>query len=141
MVIEDGEQTVAVFGCGARFSAEMKLKRIHKYADCYKPSSNWAHGGPIIERERIMILSYVNNDEYAWDESGNNAILTVPPRWWASLAGQGDYNGLDGWVEVRPNDDDTGVGPTPLIAAMRAYVSSVYGDEVPTHPAQEQEEG
>jgi hypothetical protein len=35
-----------------------------------------------------------------------------------------------------------GRGPTPLIAAMRAYVASKFGEELPAHPAaQQQEEG
>ena len=68
------------------------------------PSTNWAQGGPIIEREVI------------------------------SLVFLGDH-----WVASTPNpeaklgdgrDPLEAYGPTPLIAAMRCYVSSKLGDEV-----------
>lgn len=65
-------------------------------------STDWAQGGPIIERERISISS-----------SG----YCVHPNWKPSKDG-GAYHpvGMD--------------GPTPLIAAMRCYVASKLGDEI-----------
>lgn len=67
-------------------------------------STHWSYGGPIIERERIMLTSYVNGD-------------------WEALA-----IGPAGLVERV----DTGKmrGPTPLIAAMRAFVVAKLGTEV-----------
>ena len=40
---------------------------------CYSPSTNWAQGGPIIEREGIC-LDYWNDDDDLWkaDMSGDN---------------------------------------------------------------------
>jgi hypothetical protein len=69
----------------------------------YAPSTGWADGGPIIERERIAVAE----------------ARTVPPSWSA-------------WIRGVPWHDDTpdGFGPTPLIAAMRAYVAAKYGEEV-----------
>lgn len=65
----------------------------------FAPSTNWAQGGPIIERECIAISAHLDGEE-----------------WVAN-----DY-----W-----NDNEyTQVGPTPLIAAMRCFVSSRLGDEV-----------
>ena len=64
----------------------------------WQPSTNWAQGGPIIEREKISV--WARDDEWA-------AESFVP-----------NQQGLEC------------VGPTPLIAAMRCYVSSVLGDEV-----------
>ena len=66
-------------------------------------STNWAQGGPIIERERIE-------------------LYTTLDAWCASLVGywRDEYD-KDKWLEV---------GPTPLIAAMRCYVASKLGDEV-----------
>lgn len=59
----------------------------------FRPSTNWAQGGPIIERERMH--------------------LYAGPQWTAAIRpGQFVY------------------GPTPLIAAMRCFVSSNLGDEV-----------
>jgi hypothetical protein len=57
-------------------------------------SSSWAHGGPIIERERPRL-------DGRPDSSGD---------------GQWTANGY--W------------GPTALIASMRAYVASKFGDDV-----------
>ena len=66
-----------------------------------KPSTNWAQGGPIIEREGV-------NLEYNPDRC----------LWIASTPAPEHRNGA---VEV--------TGPTPLIAAMRCYVASKLGDE------------
>lgn len=62
------------------------------------PSSDWSHGGPIIERERITI-KYSPGGSLVWEA----------------------YSLGQPW----------GFGPTPLIAAMRAYVASKYGVELP----------
>jgi hypothetical protein len=70
--------------------------RVFAYDDATKgfnPSTNWAQGGPIIERERIAV----------W----------------------GDGN-LD-WQLMRMG---LGERPTPLVAAMRCYVSSKVGEEI-----------
>jgi len=65
-------------------------------------STNWAQGGPIIEREWIELVN------------GSNI---APDRWGAIKYG------ADG-------DPFLQYGPTPLIAAMRCYVASKLGDEV-----------
>ena len=69
----------------------------------YHPSTNWAQGGPIIERERIAV-EFVRRDEV------DSALLV----WSANKYGTG-------------YDEE---GFTPLIAAMRCYVASKLGDEV-----------
>jgi hypothetical protein len=62
----------------------------------YAPSTDWAQGGPIIEREKIGI----------------------------------DYSKV-GWIaNADTPTNGIGLGPTPLIAAMRCYVASKLGDEV-----------
>lgn len=60
------------------------------------PSTEWERGGPIIERERIDV-SY--NGGGSWDAAIN-------------------VYGQDGWA-LKWHE-----GPTPLIAAMRAFVAS-----------------
>ena len=67
----------------------------------YKPSTNWAQGGPIIEEEKIHLTH-----RYGELLSGNNwtAFLDKPHRY--------------------------AEGETPLIAAMRCYVASKLGDEI-----------
>lgn len=69
----------------------------------YRPSTDWAQGGPIIDREWIQLEPWPN-------ESDENF------RWKAT---QFD---LPQELEV--------YGPTPLIAAMRCYVASKLGDTV-----------
>ena len=66
----------------------------------YTPSTDWAQGGPIIEREKIGIITDPN-DANVWIAS------VYEPDW--------RFNRT---------------GPTPLIAAMRCYVASKLGDEV-----------
>lgn len=71
-------------------------------------STDWLHGGPIIEREKIEILyfgSYGNEGE-PWEAQGG-----------------GDSH----YIDQYPGDAIS--GPTPLVAAMRYYVSSKFGEE------------
>jgi hypothetical protein len=67
-------------------------------------STNWAQGGPIIEREGITTAPY----------STHNGVV----REWKA--------GRDWPMSHFPYY----LGPTPLIAAMRCYVASKLGDEV-----------
>jgi hypothetical protein len=74
---------------------------IHESTLDWSPSTRWRDGGPIIERERIAT---------AW----------TPTAWMAST-----------WRDpVRYAGHITARGPTPLIAAMRAFSASRFGDEV-----------
>ena len=70
----------------------------------YAFSADWRVAGPIIERERIW-TGYCDHDS-AW-----------PGQWFAQYG------------ENYP-DNHHMVGPTLLVAAMRAYVKSRFGDEV-----------
>lgn len=65
-----------------------------------KPSTDWAQGGPILDREKIDIQ---------WEPNGKPVVMG---RVWIDMHMYLTY------------------GPTPLIAAMRCYVSSKLGDEV-----------
>ena len=77
------------------------------YKGTWKPSVNWAQGGPIIEREEIDLNHYRLADKTAmWEASGSIGAKGAGYRY--------------------------AVGPTPLIAAMRCYVASKLGDEVET---------
>lgn len=73
----------------------------------FAPSTDWAQGGPRIERERISVT------------------LCHPRPSWASV---------DTWsANTNRNDDIPGrmqYGSTPLIAAMRCFVASKLGDTV-----------
>ena len=70
--------------------------------------SNWAQGGPIIEREGI---------EFTKAERFETRKL-----WLASMDQKGLQKGMKGRYQM--------LGQTPLIAAMRCYVASKLGDEV-----------
>lgn len=75
----------------------------HERVEWFTPSTDWTTGGPLIERERVHV-----------------APLFDEPGWRASMAFS--LPGRDG--------SNTEVGDTPLIAAMRAYVFSRFGEEV-----------
>jgi hypothetical protein len=69
----------------------------------YSPSTDWSIAGPIIERERITVEAL---PELEWRTS-------IP------------------WPSEECRDWRLFFhGPTPLIAAMRAYVASKYGKEI-----------
>ena len=68
----------------------------------YTPSTDWAEGGPIIERERIRL-------DCAWSDE-----------WTAQNPYNAKIDGYTGWTK----------GTTALIAAMRCFVASKMGDEV-----------
>jgi len=68
---------------------------------CVQFSRQWAHGGPIIEREGI--------DVFHTERAG--------PVWEAE-------------IQTAPMKRIFARGPTPLIAAMRCFVASKLGDEV-----------
>lgn len=70
----------------------------------FLPSRTWGHAGPIIERERIAVLPYYQGGKW-------NAGVNIP-------------TGGDDYTECNAD------GKTPLIAAMRCYVASKFGDTV-----------
>ena len=66
-------------------------------------STDWAQGGPIIEREWLEAVPWPNesDDNIRWRATQHDTPVTTSQ-----------------------------TGPTPLIAAMRCYVASKLGDEV-----------
>lgn len=70
------------------------------------PHEDWAQGGPIIERERITVQASQAGDWRAFLGDGTTTAGT-------------SHNNL---ISARADN--------PLIAAMRAYVASKFGDEV-----------
>ncbi|MGO3714156.1 phage protein NinX family protein [Alcaligenes aquatilis] len=77
--------------------------RVWNGAKVWAPSRNWSKGGPIIDREKIGVKPNVST--YKWGARIDSDRHPFAPRY--------------------------GYGDTPLIAAMRAYVSSKYGETVP----------
>jgi hypothetical protein len=95
----------------------------------YSPSTAWAHGGPIIERDQIFLqppseVHYNGGPNHGWRRydhwraTVSARTRTLPPA-----------NETQEALKIRPVG--RGAGETPLIAAMRAKVASHYGDEVP----------
>lgn len=92
---------------GATFGVELQPGSGDRYSGWmqFSPSTNWAQGGPIIEREGISVSHCKHGVE------GVDA-------WWATGGPTGEEETLGLF------------GPTPLIAAMRCFVASKLGDEV-----------
>ena len=86
-----------------KIEAERKLFTIYpQYITPY--STDWAQGGPIIERESISLACRPKDARGLWCAVlGPNRFLSP---------------------------DFEGYGPTPLIAAMRCYVASKLGDDI-----------
>ncbi len=70
----------------------------------YSPTTDWAQGGPIIERESLSLTNRVYSD---------TGIVSTSNLWRAMT----DHSTVE-------------YGPTPLIAAMRCYVTSELGDTI-----------
>jgi hypothetical protein len=97
---------------GKEFGVSLRFNKPFDWGDreFLEYSTNWAQGGPIIEREKITLLfhdGYITNDEKTW-----YACLNF------------NYDGM----EVQQQFSQQ--GETPLIAAMRCYVTSKLGDDV-----------
>ena len=66
-------------------------------------ATDWAQGGPIIEREGMGVWMY------EWNEEGEPEV---------------------GWYAEDKDGNHVRTGPTPLIAAMRCFVASHMGDDI-----------
>ena len=90
----------------------------------WSPSTSWAIGGPIIERERIELDVGVGDGDGerfwmgTWHYRGRQEICLVGTPRPGALT-----------LATMPKSCHS-VGPTPLIAGMRAYIASKLGDEV-----------
>ena len=92
---------VAAMRCGAGASAYLAYVPKRTAYKKYAPSTNWAQGGPIIERmmlnEGLVLRCWVERQVC-------EASLDFPHKF--------------------------SIGPTPLTAAMRCYAASKLGDEI-----------
>ena len=79
----------------------------------FRPSTNWAQGGAIIQREKIGIWWATHFVDDEGNEYGNH--------WYAEI----------GCTDANADSPYCGVatGATPLIAAMRCYVASKQGEQ------------
>jgi hypothetical protein len=96
----------------------ISLLRYGQIKECdWKPSTDWGLGGPLIASERIALYH---------DDSPR--VSSEP--WIAGF----DMR-IDSWNYESDNGasfelDHSSAGPTPLVAAMRAYVARKFGDTV-----------
>jgi hypothetical protein len=99
----------------------------------FSPSTDWAHGGPIIERDQIFLdppsdVHYNGKLFHGWVSYADwRATVSSRTRTYPNP----NFSDPENW----PGCVGRGAGETPLIAAMRAKVSSHYGDEVPDEVA------
>ena len=84
---------------------EVGAEFISEIDDPHFYSTDWAQGGPLIEREKI---DFWTGDSYQ-DEYGNFTAIKSAKHPASAMHNE---------------------GPTPLIAAMRCYVASKLGEEV-----------
>lgn len=77
----------------------------------FSPTSDWGDAGPTIENEGICI------------------VKLGAKRWAAYLRGRNGYSG-SGYIDTRTRQPD-GIGHSAMVAAMRAFVFSKFGPEVP----------
>jgi hypothetical protein len=87
----------------------MQIVNEHEIRGVPRYSTNWSDGGPII-KSQFLSLEFVGFNPEAKTDDDDEI--------W-----QATYTGNNGALV-------DGLGPTPLIAAMRAYVASKFGDEV-----------
>lgn len=100
---EDGE-----VACIVSYSEREQYRRVGDFDTLFRPSTYWDDAGPIIARERI-------------------ALIEMSEVWYAMLpnnSARGEHY-IDAYYDSFDSD-----GPTPLIAAMRAYAMSKFGKDV-----------
>lgn len=109
----DREIEIQEYNAGGMFAGVMGLDEPEYFGE-YHPSTDWSVGGPIIERERIALIMQTG----LWRA------------WMVDPESRGDGNNPDYWLFEAVDSTAHGSGDTPLIAAMRAYVASKFGETV-----------
>ncbi|NWF45390.1 DUF2591 domain-containing protein [Hydrogenophaga sp. D2P1] len=102
-------ECIEVAQCRGGYLAYAESARIHAYsAKQYSPSTDWAQGGPLIEREEISLICPLFDSRLKWIAGVNASVSSREA------------------LEM----DHQQEGETALIAAMRCFVASKLGDEV-----------
>lgn len=87
------------------------------YCNDYRPSTKWAQGGLIIEREGILLRA-LRNPGHTLDGQ------------WLAMYDSTNTGTMVQWVKRTDWPRHYLAGPTPLVAAMRCFVASKLGEEV-----------
>jgi hypothetical protein len=91
-------------GLDVRYCSDRSYVIVATYQ--WSPSTRWSEGGPIFEREGFGICKFYEPTDGPIPEGGE-------------------------WCALWRDDSMRADGPTPLIAGMRLFVMSKYGEEVP----------
>lgn len=89
----------------------------HFVPDWHNYSTEWEKGGPIVEREGILLRPLRK------DGHDMNGL-------WLAMLDDGNTGSMVQWVKRQDWPRHYLPGPAPLIAAMRCYVASKLGAEV-----------
>ena len=104
----EGQVDKGPYGEPVGIDGELHLYYLGTTLDAtYTPSTNWALGGPIIEREK-------QGGWWSEEIQEKDGTVLCEAAWYCK-----DANGAHGQT-----------GPTPLIAAMRCFVANKLSDEV-----------
>lgn len=107
----------AVAKCEGKNPSLFIFQNTGKLAAEHRYSTDWSQGGPIIERESINLRS-IRKEGHSMDG-----------QWLAAYDGE-NTGSIVQWVKRTDWPRHYLSGPTPLIAAMRCYVTSKLGDTV-----------
>ena len=83
----------------------------------FRFSTDWAQGGPIIEREGIYLRTIRKEEHQLYGT-------------WLAAPSDSNTGTIVQWVKRESWPKHYFTGPTSLIAAMRCYVASKFGDKV-----------
>ena len=107
--------SVLVESCdnGLSYFTMCAVENVEGLQDCYdyRPSTDWAQGGPIMVREDIIYRKYHKPDSPA-----HGTFYAMVHR--------------DSGAIVLWRKDRASLGPTPLIAAMRCYVACKLDNQI-----------
>lgn len=122
------------FGGGIR-DGVMLVVRVAEVTP-FAPSTDWGDGGPIIERERIVCVPFIAAADISYNaESNHDWQAMLPKARWGAWCGVAALSWFEcepehGYLEDPIEDRAHATGPTPLVAAMRAYVARKFGEEI-----------
>jgi hypothetical protein len=105
----EGHEIDSLMGGAVWYWLKCSLTGALEVVEVFKPSTDWAQGGPILERERIKVAPNLGGTWHGQIRHTKEHPLSRHPV-------------LSGWTNQH--------GPTPLVAALRCYVASKLGAEV-----------
>jgi hypothetical protein len=102
----EGHEIDSLMGGAVWYWLKCSLTGAPEVVEVFRPSTDWAQGGPIIEREKTALIYFHDGGH----EKGGE------------------------WLAEAALEEIEIYGPTALIAAMRCYVQSRQGDAIDVPP-------